>query len=377
MKINPSVKVSIAALAIFGLGYAAYWGFGEAQLSGFEPEPIKPGQVNLVAFKTDTNLRIRVANRMAQLVELNNSSGDLAAGDMNDADISDAKRIPIREFLEVLQGDEEALGEFITTLNGLRGDEPLPADAVVWSADDLQKALDGDPDLVAKLEQDIHMKLDGMPLGSVQMSAILNGIIVELPVPVQVPIEGKMQTLVGVVQEPYRPRFSIALENSLQEDFEPSQSKIVGNYQELAKPILSGENSPENVRRELERLVGPERKKSLAEKPERLLQGAQVLVADSLFEGASYETYEDDRGEKTYNLKIKVNEEARKRLWKYSRDTKGFELLVVVDGIAVAAPRIITELSGREVTVSKLKDKALAERTVEAINNASKGSDQS
>ena len=373
MKINPSVKVSLIALAAFGAAYGAYWAFGEAQLSGFDPEPLVPGKVNLVAFKTDTNLRIRVANRVAQLVEINDSGGSMDVSS-NDANISDAKRIPIREFLEVLQGNEESLGDFITSLNDLRGDEPLPTDAVVWSEADLIAALDGEPALAAKLEEDLHIQLNGMPLDTVKMSRILNGIIVEVNVPVQVPIKGKMQTLVGVIEEPFRPRLSIELERSIQEEFEPSDETIAGNYQELALPILNGENQPEDIRNALRVLVGEERKSTLARKPERLLQGAQVLAKDELLEGASYQSYEDERGDMNFNLKIGVTDEARKRLWKYSRNTQGFELLVVVDGIAVAAPRIATQLNGREVTVSKLKDEPLVQRTVDAINEVSKGS---
>ena len=205
------------------------------------------------------------------------------------------------------------------------------------------------------------------------MAPIQDGIILEIPIPVQVQVGNEIKTLTGVIRENYRPRFSIEFENTLDQDFEPSNSKIIGNYQKIAESIMNGETQPENVQKALESQIDESRKKSLAEKPEQLLRNAQVLVADKLFEGASYRSYKDDRGQDTFDLTINVTEDARKRLWKYSRNTEGFELLLVVDGIAVAAPRITTQLNGRDVTITKLKEKSLVERTIAAIKDAQKG----
>ena len=118
MKINPSVKVSVIAILGMGAVYAGYQLISEAQLAGFNPSPLVPGEVNMVAFKTNTNLRIRVANQVAQLVELSGNHTDQKASAM-DSDVSDARRIPIRDFLQSLQGNEKALGKFITSLNSL------------------------------------------------------------------------------------------------------------------------------------------------------------------------------------------------------------------------------------------------------------------
>lgn len=372
MKLNPSVKVTVVALGVFAAGFAAYWLYGETQLAGFNPDPIAPGKVTMVAFKTGGNLRIRVANRVAQLVELQNANADNRASAM-EADVSDARRIPIRELLQTLQGDEKALGDFLMAINRIGEGEVLPPEAPVWSAADLQKAIDGDPGLVAKLESDLHIGLDGIPPDNVRMAPLQDGIIIELPVQVQVQVGNEVKTLTGIVRENYRPRFAIEFEKTLFEEFEPTETTIVGNYREIATPLVNGENKPEDVRASLQSQIDEKRKKSLADKPERLLRGAQVLVADQLFEGASYRGYKDDRGADNFDLKIQVSEEARKRLWKYSRDTQGFELLLVVDGIAVAAPRITTQLNGREVTITKLKEQSLVERTIEAIKEAQNG----
>lgn len=376
MKLNPSIKVSLVASGVALLAYVGYWSYSESQLSSFNPVPIAPGNVNLVAFKTSGNLRIRVANRIANLVELdpNAQTGpgneEQARDDSSDVD---ARRIPIREFLQSLQGNEKALSSFVTTLNRLDTDGLIPPQAAVWKASDLQKALDGDKELEKNLVRDIHINLDGTPLPTVDLAAIRNGIVIELPVPVKVNVGNKAEVLTATIKEPYQPRFCIEYAKTIERMFDPPQSTIIGNYTDLAKPILEGKNTPENVRQSIQKLIDDAKKQELAAKPERLLQGAQVLVTDDLFEGASSSEYRDDRGKELFDLNIKVNEEGRKRLWKYSRDTKGFELLLVVDGIAVAAPRITTELSGRDVTIKRLQEKSLVDKAVETIQEAAKG----
>jgi hypothetical protein len=141
----------------------------------------------------------------------------------------------------------------------------------------------------------------------------------------------------------------------------------------MAEPLINGESQPEDVRASLAALISKNKKDILAKKPEQLLQGAQVLVADQLFESATFSSFKDDRGQENYNLKINVSEDARKRLWKYSRNTNGFELLLIVDGIAVAAPRITTPLNGRDLTITKLREKSLVEKTISAIKEAQNG----
>ncbi len=372
MKINPSVKVSLVAASIGISGYLAFWAYSEINVGNYNPKPLIPGSVNLVAFKTGGNLRIRVANRIANLVEVAGNGDSQRGSDISEADV-DAKRIPIREFLQSLQGNEKALGKFLMALNELDGQDLIPYNAVPWEEADIRKALDGDPVLSKKLERDIHFNLNGQPPKSIRMAAIQDGISVKIKVPVKISIGGEEKIVVGTVTEAFRPRFVVEFEKAIKEEFEPSSAFLAGNYAKLAEPIWNGESEPENVRNSLENLISQNRKSQLAEKPERVLQGAQVLVTDQLFTGISSTSYKDDRKRDYYQLNFDVNEEGRKRLWKYSRDTNGFELLVVVDGIAIAAPRITTPLNGSTVAIRGLQDKTLVDKTIVAVNAKKSG----
>lgn len=372
MKINPSVKVSLVAAAIGLAGYLGFWAYSEISVGNFNPPPLVPGNANLVAFKTGGKLRIRVANRIANLVETSGNNDEQRGSDVSEADI-DAKRIPIREFLQSLQGNEKALSKFIMTLNELDGQDLIPYQAIPWNEEDLKKALDGDPVLQKKLEQDIHIGLDGIPPKTIRMSSIQNGIVVEIKVPVQIKIGGQVKTVVGVAKEAFRPRFVIEFEKAIKEEFEPSDAFLAGNYSSMASKLWDGTEKPDEIKGALQNLISEERKKRLAAKPEQLLQGAQVLVTDNLFTSATFRNYKDDRKRDYYDLILGVNEEGKKRLWKYSRNTNGFELLVVIDGIAIAAPRITTPLNGNSVTIKGLQDKALVEKAVATINGTKPG----
>lgn len=370
MKINPSIKVSLVAVGFAALCGVAWWAFGEVSVGNFNPSPLVPGKVNLVAFKTGGNLRIRVANRIARLVEVGGDEKDQKSSSM-DNEIG-AKPIPIREFLLSLAGDEKALSKFVVNLNKLDEQGSIPIEAKRWPEADIQKALQGDALLQKQLETDLHMGLDGMPPDEIRLSAIRNGIVVVVDVPVKVIVNGQEQTLHATIEEPYRPMFAINLEKMLDTKFEPTTATIVGRYKEAAEPVLTGKTKPENVKGAIEELIGEKRKKALAAKPEQVLQGAQVLVTDSMFTSAGSRTYKDERERDLYDLQIGVTDDARKRLWKYSRNTHGFDLLLVVDGIAIAAPRITTELNGSTVTIAGLQEQSLVERTVQSIKEVSK-----
>ncbi|MCA0361083.1 MAG: hypothetical protein LCH41_08520 [Armatimonadetes bacterium] len=366
MKLNASFKASLIALAVGGALYGGYWGWGEMQVRNFNPAPIQPGRVTMVAMNTDAGFRVQVANAVAQLVQVNESSGgNQRASSQEEGE--DARRIPVKELFESLQGDAKALGVLVTRLNRI-DDSQITPDLTVWTSEDLQKALAGDPALSQKLREDLNVELDGTPLPEVRLRSLLNGIVIDFPVPLQVPIEGETKTITARVRQIFQPAFAKQVSEVIEKKFQPTQQFIVGNYQELAMKISRGETSKENVKAAIEQIISENRQKSLASKPEQILLGAEVLVNDSMLTKASYRSYKDDKEKELYSLQIGLTDEGRKRMWKYSRNTKGFALLVVVDGIAIAAPRISTELAQSEVSISGLRDKTLVEEAVKAIS---------
>lgn len=368
MKINPSVKVALVASGVALAAYVGYQAFAVIQLMGYEPKPVVPGKVTLVAFKTDSNLRIRVANQVAQLVEV---SGDGQQRSASTADASDARRIPIKEFLLSLEGDSDAAGEFITTINKIDQTKIVPG-MTVWQEEDIKKAIAGDQELLTKLEEDLHISLDGTPPKDIRLKSLRSGIVIESTVPLNVNINGKQTTINAPIKDFFQSRFATQFNDELAMVFEPSTSKIAGTYEQIALPLLKGEKPKEDVKEGLEILISQSRKNRLAVKPERLLQGAKVLAADAMFTDAKWSSYKDDREVDQYTLTLGVTDDARKSLWQYSRGTKGFELLLVVDGVAVAAPRITTELSGKEIQIKGLTDEGLVRRTQETVQSVTK-----
>lgn len=367
---KPATKVmltsAIAIAAIFG----GLWGFGEVQLSQFNPKPIVPGKVTLIAMNTDLGFAIRVSNSVAQLIQVDKAGADFGGDDRQSSE-EDARRIPMRELLQSLQGDEKGLVRLVAVLNKIDLDDLVPG-INEWQADDIQKALDGDPILTKKLEENLNVKLDGTPLGQVQYDNITSGIRIFIPVPVKVNIAGAPKTLIANLPISFQPSFAKEVANIIEKRFNPSNEYIVGNYQDVAKKYLDGTATKEDVAGKLKKLIADDYKMQLAGPPEQVLQGADVLVNESMVETASTTVRKDDKGNDVYTIHLVMSEEGRKRLWKYSRNRKGSNLLVVVDGVAIAAPKITTELAGKQLDLTDLRDKRLVDNAIKKIQEVKK-----
>lgn len=360
-----STKVLLFATGVAAAIYGGFWGFGEWQVGSFQPKPISPGKVSLVAVNTDLGFAIRVANNVAHLVQVDKAVGFDAP--QKEGSEEDARRIPMRELLQSLQGDEVALSRLTMVLNRLNPDDLQPTD-VVWNAEDIEKAIGGDTVLRTKLEQDLNMSLDGIPPDEVRPKSILNGIVVMVPVPVHVNVSGEERVMTARIPQAYQPQMAKDLAQIIEKRFNPTNEFIVGHYREVAKKYGPGKIQ-ENVRQKLSQLISEEKKTLLAEKPEQVLRGAAVLVNETMISGASTSVRKDEKGNSIYTIHLQMTDEGRLRLWKYSRQRKGSHLLVVVNGVAIAAPRVTTELAGHSLDLTDLKDRRLVEDAVSQIES--------
>jgi hypothetical protein len=367
MKINSSVKVAAAALGTLGLAYAGYTGYHRVRVSGFELKEIAPARVNLVAISPEAGYRIIVSNRLAQLAEVSGDS--FGRGGSDDEAATNASRLPIREYLAALQGDEKALGLLVEKLNDLSEDD-LPPVQIEWPAAELEMALSGDPAMEKKLTADLNVTLDGRPLSTFNSRAVFNGIVVLQEVPVKMRVAGKETTLIAEVRRPYQPSFSRSLEKSLAEDnrFRGSVEEVAAKYRGVAQPLLDGTTQGEDVRRALRELISERSAEAFAVRPENVLKSAVVLLADQLITRASSTTSTGPNGRTLTDITLGLTEEGKMRLWKYSVDNKGFQLLFIVDDIAISAPRISTELNGDTVKITQVPDQKMAEGAVQTIN---------
>ncbi len=363
-----STKIVIGFAVLCAGGYYGYQVYADSSVMGIKFAELKPGRVNLVGIDTDRGYQIRVANQMAQLVEgVTYDFASKGAGEEGAAEGTGKRRIPMRELLQSLQGNEKALGQLVMIMNEKQENEFWPPDRVYWEEADLRKALDGDKVLEAKLVRDLNVNLDGTPLPSLRIRSLENGIIVRTRCPVRVRIEGQERTLYGQIEEPYKPKLLATVEKQYENKANASQKDQIGYYVTESRKLMADPKARENVRKTLSGFLKAERYAELAQRPEQILRSAKVVLNESFVKDASYSTTDMPDGGKVHKLSIQLSEEGRKRLWQYSRSKVGTQLLLIVDGIAIAAPRIGHELSQGDLEVTQLPDEVLVREAVNGI----------
>lgn len=355
-------------LGLVSLGVLGFRGYSVLALRNFHPTAVEPGDFSILAFARSGGYRIIVSNGIAHLAELRpDDEGGFENPDDDKREIESAPRLPMREMLASLRGDTTALGELTMSVNKLSSDD-IQVDPVVWKAEDIERALQRDTALRNRLEADLQTSLDGEPLPVVRRSALDKGIVIDSPVEVRYTVEGKEQVQTCRVQEPYTTRFVAAVQDALKEKFERPDYLIAGVYREQALNIANGKVPAEDVRRALRSRYEPSRLQALAAKPSRVLSACKVLVNQDHVTGISHECRETDMRSDNCTITLNLNDEGKMRLWKYSHDNPRFQLLVTVRGVAVAAPRIQTELSSNEVKLTQLPSKSLVQETVDLVN---------
>jgi len=373
-KIKPSYKLLAGAVGVFVTGYLAWNGYAAFQLSGVNLDPMTPTRVSLVAIRPEAGYKIIVANQMAQLIEtssLGSQAGDTDINTDDSGDTSTRKRLPVKELLGALQGDAKALGDFIMRINDIDRNDFGP-EAPVWTAEDIRKAIDAPGELRTKLENDLNVHLDGKPLDHISMKSITNGIVVDIPVRVNLGASQSEKTITARVQSSYKPQLSLDIEDRLQSRSTITDAIIQGEYQSIGREILSGKRPQEQIKSILMQRISESRSEELAHAPTRILNATFVLLTTDQMEDCRLEQYSTPNGAELVDLVIRVNDLGKKRLWKYSRTEPGFQLLLTVDGIPVGAPRIRGEIISNDVKISQLPDVGLAKDTQTAIQECLK-----
>lgn len=380
MKLRASTKIAIGAIGLAALGFLGYNVYAAYRVDRLQFAPLQPGKVNIVAVNPGSGYRIIVSNSLAQLVEASEAEFQSASG--SEGAGSNPKRIPLDALLMALQGDEEALSELVIQLNDLDSEE-LPPQPKIWQAEDVAKAIEGDATLARALEQDIASTLDGRPIPSFTTRAIVDGIVIMAPVKVEVRVGGELKQLEARVPRPFQSRIANAVWKEVEELPEIDQVTLAGYYREQARILSENPTQAEDVRLSLKNLIDPERLQSYAEAPEKVLVRTEIVVNDDYIENAGLREYEGGRGEELYDISVRLSDEGRLRLWKFSRqqqqqklrlpflpsrEEKTGQLLLIVDGIAIAAPKISGEISQRNVLMTQLRDRVMVDQAVLRIN---------
>jgi hypothetical protein len=371
-KIRASTKIFIGFVAVLGVSWFAINKVQDAMIMGSHFAPIAPNNVNIVGITPD-GYRIIISNEVAQLVE---TQGGFQADESDSEDDSSGgsvkKKISIMDMLGVMEGKSKSLSEFLMSMNDL-SENDLPPIRVVWPKKDVGKALAGDPVMVARLEKDLNMKLDGNPLPTLSVRSVENGIVLQIPVPVDVNIAGTERRIVGNVLLAYKPRMIKAVEAEIAaEQGTISDSTYAGYYKQEGERTLK-DGKRENIRQYLIDIFSDSQAKQYATYPEKILKTAFIVVNSDYITNASYTTRSGPDGKPIYDLHIFLNEEGRKRLWQYSRRRVGDQILLTSNGVAIAAARIRHPLVGGDVTITQMTDQTLLDDLIATIKNSKQG----
>lgn len=375
LKLHREHKIAIGFVLLMAGCYFGYQAYAANQVDHIEFSKIKPGKVSILGVDTGAGYRIIVANQVAQLIQTTNQQFDEGYDyDSGDDDSGGPKkRVPLKELLQTLQGDEPALGKFVAAMNEDLRKIEMPTVEVVWKADQVKQALAGNVILRKKLEQDLNVRLDGSPLDQIRRNAIDYGIVVLCKVPVKVAIAGNVRTMQGEIKIPYTPRFVIDVRKRFEKAFNVTPEILKGNYIEAAKDLDEHPGNKEDVARVLRDLIDEKVLESrFAEAPTRVLSNAFVVLNEDYLDGASYRERPGPEGKTFFDIDIALSDEGRRRLWQFSRRNPGVQLLFIVDGIAIAAPRIKQELSRSSIAITQIPDRGLVEDAVDQINSLRK-----
>ncbi len=388
IKLRGSHKIAIGGAFLASATYFGWQGYSAKVVDNLVFPQLKPGKFTIVGVNTGKGYKVLVSNQVAQLVELENGVDNFGNEDIEAAtseqSLGSKRRVPLRDMLESLQGNEASLGRLVTALNDTLRNAEMPAIEVIWTAEDLVKALDGDPALTAKLEKNLNVHLNGTPLDEIRPSALRDGIVILAAVPINVSVGGVQSKMLAPIKLPFRPEFAKLVENNYKEEVSPSADMIRGFYVQEARKLADDKRGQQDIIGALRDRINPDvLVLQFAANPNRILENSSVVLTEEFVENASVVETETKRGRKLYNLLLNLNEEGRKRMWQFSRKgtinttavrTEGkakqelLQLLVIYDGVAIAAPRIRHELAQSEISISQIPEKGLVNETADALN---------
>jgi hypothetical protein len=377
-----TIQIVICFLLLTVGGYFGYQLYASKVIDGKHFSELEPGNVSLLGVDAGgQGYKIIVSNGIAQLVYIPKGSfeaSDEAMGG-DDSEATDKRHVPLKEMVESLQGDTKALSELVTKMNDdlRKYVEDIPPNPVIWKAEDIQKAINGDKKLQAKLTHDTNATMDGSPADFINPDALWNGITIDLSVPVKVSVRGVQQTLVAHVKIPYRVQFTRDVEKNIYakvKSLTPTNEEIKGYYLEEAKVLVDKPQERESLAKALGALIDPTIVKGYAEAAEKVLGNTKVVLNEQFVRDAHKEEVPTDSGKTVYDLVLDLTDEGRDRLWQYSRHRSGTQLLLIVNGVAIAAPVVRHELAQKQVTITQMIDPDLVDDAVNTIKQASKKS---
>jgi len=374
VKLRGSHIIAIAAVVTTAAAYFGWQVYAGQTIDAKSFPELKPAKFTIVGVSLDRGYKILISNRIAQLVQVVGSD-ELEIDNTSTTGNEGARklRVPLDEMLKSLQGDEVALGKLVTKMNDQLRTVEITGSEVVWEASDVVKAIEGDAELKKRLVRDLNVDLEGNPTTEIRPEALLNGIVIRAFVPVNVRVEGKEVTLKAPIMLPYRPRFCADVTKGYEEELQPTQEMIRGHYVTQAQRLSANPNEREDVVTALKNRTDEAKLARLyAEGPTNLLKKAHVIITEDFIESATIKEVEAPDRRKLFDLALNLTPEGRDRMWQYSRKKDQRQLLVVHNGVAIAAPVISHELAQASINITQVPERSLAQGAVDFLNSKGK-----
>lgn len=374
-KSRTGVWFAVAVAAVLGLWFGGNELYTRLVILRRDLPRLEPGEVSLIGLKVP-GYHIVVSNGVARL-----SMGDPAAFGRPEiiSDSSSGTTIPMRGLIGTLRFDSEAAVELVTALNDIRYDI-LPLDDRVWSKGRIEEALASPGEARSKLEYDLATTIQGKGIERVNWDRLSTGIWIEVPVALAVPSAGGSREVVAKVLVPYKTRIAAAAERYLQElldrgglgeNLRPTASAITGVYN---RALDDAERVGfEDVAQSLRNKLSPEAIRALADPVVKVLNEVEVLITEETIIDAELRAVprEDGKGD-YYAITLETSGDSRDRLWQYTHRRPGAQLLLVSNGVAIAAPVVRHQIKYSTVEITGISEKKLAEEALRFIEAASK-----
>lgn len=372
-KLRTGIWFVIAVAAVIGLWYGGNELYTRLVILPRNYPRLEPGKVSLIGLSVP-GYHIVVSNGIARL-----QVGSPSKFGGPNRSSATGNSIPMHGLIGTLRLEPEAANELVRALNDIRYEiEPL-ADRI-WTNERIEQAIAAPGEERTELEYDLATRLNGEGVERVSWDHLTTGIWIEVPVPLHVPSAKGTEIVVAKVLVPFRTRLSIGAENNLKrlltrgrlaEDLRPEPQTIAGVYN--AALDTAEQQGFEDVAGSLRGVYSPEAAARMAEPVLKVLREVEVLVTEKTIVGAEMEAVprEDGKGD-FYSILLEVAEESRDRLWQYTYKHPASQLLLVSNGVAIAAPVVRHEIKYSTVEITGIAEQELAEEALAFIEAASK-----
>ncbi|MGI8923314.1 MAG: hypothetical protein ACR2HJ_04625 [Fimbriimonadales bacterium] len=337
---------------------------------------LNPGAINLIGIRVG-GYRIKVSNGIATMEE---ASGTSFGRPDDSSSAGSGAMIPMKGLIGALMLEPKPTSELIASLGGLKY-EIEPLDELVWPAEKIKAALQGDAVMKAKLEYDLSTRLDGKALARVNWKRLSSGIWIRLRVPVKVPSPQGAQTVIGEIRVPYKTRLASRVSSDIQtllrrgRRLEPDRATIESTYAKAASRM--NEKSKEDVAGSLAALISDQSIASYARPAENLLGNVVILVTEKQITGATLAATPKAQADgDIYSITLDLTTDSRDRLWQYTYAKPGAQLLLVSNAIAIAAPFVQHEIKYSRVTITAISDEDLANEALSFIKRSTQNQPQ-